>query len=220
MDLLAFVLAFVLVFVFAFVFAFVLIKLSNVQVNHHGKTITVGGKEDADTELLVERVRTKTKGGTNGGIEGGGTSATPQRHNCGNCQMAVVRTLDRGDILIPQVYLLSQVFSRENLGVDGGKVKVIAWQNHIWDRRESDDLETLIQSLNPPQPEVNISFQLLILNRSTDNDATNEKATLEDFFHFLTLCTHPFLAFLHIQNLENRTNNDFMTSLKYDLANT
>ena len=146
----AFVFVFVFAFTFAYAFAFVLIKLSNVQVNHHGKTITVGGKEDADTELLVERVRTKTKGGTNGGIEGGGTSATPQRHNCGNCQMAVVRTLDRGDILIPQVYLLSQVFSRENLGVDGGKVKVIAWQNHIWDRRESDDLETLIQSLNPP----------------------------------------------------------------------
>ena len=37
-------------------------------------------------------------------------------------------------------------------------MKVIAWQNHIWDRRESDDLETLIQSLNPGQhPEVIIS---------------------------------------------------------------
>ena len=54
----------------------------------------------------------------------------------------------------------SQVFSRENLGGDVGKVKVIAWQNHIWDRRESDDLETLIQSLNPnPHPEVIISNQ-------------------------------------------------------------
>ena len=105
--------------------------------------------------------------------------------------MAVVRTLDRGDILIPQVYLLSQVFSRENLGVDGGKVKVIAWQNHIWDRRESDDLETLIQSLNPPQPEVNISFQLLISNRSTDNDATNEKAGYAGrLFSLSTLSAH------------------------------
>ena len=53
------------------------------------------------------------------------------------------------------IALSSQVFSRENLGGDGGKVKVIAWQNHIWDRRESD-LETLIQSLNP---EVIISNQ-------------------------------------------------------------
>ena len=75
--------------------------------------------------------------------------------------MAVVRTLDRGDVLIPQVSvaLSPQVFSRENQGGDGGKVKVIAWQNHIWDRRESD-LETLIQSLNPGRrPEVIISNQ-------------------------------------------------------------
>ena len=41
--------------------------------------------------------------------------------------MAVVRTLDRGDVLIPQVSiaLSSQVFSRENQGGDGGKVKVV-----------------------------------------------------------------------------------------------
>ena len=126
------------------------------QVNHHGKTIVVGGKEDTDTELLVERVR---KGG---GVEGGGRQPKTPRHSktC-RCQMAVVRTLERGDVLIPQVSLAlsSQVFSRENLGGDGGKVKVIAWQNHIWDRRESD-LETLIQSLNPGRrPEVIISNQ-------------------------------------------------------------
>ena len=206
----AFVFVFVFAFTFAYAFAFVLIKLSNVQVNHHGKTITVGGKEDVDTELLVERVRTKTKGGTNGGIEGGGTSATPQRHNCGNCQMAVVRTLDRGDILIPQVYLLPQVFSRENLGVDGGKVKVIAWQNHIWDRRESDDLETLIQSLNPPQPEVNISFQLLISNRSTDNDATNEKAGYAGRLFSLSYSLHT-----PIFSISSHPKNH---SLKYDFT--
>ena len=72
------------------------------QVNHHGKTITVGGKEDTDTELLVERVRTK-----GGGVEGGGRqSKTPRRtkSSC-RCPMAVVRTLDRGDVLIPQVHL-------------------------------------------------------------------------------------------------------------------
>ena len=122
-------------------------------MNHHGKTITVGGKEDTDTELLVERVRSK---GGGGGVEGGGLArvegggrGTPSRH-C-RCPMALVRT-ETGSVLIPQVSLSlsSQVFSRENLGGEGGRVKVIAWQNHIWDRRESDDLETLIQSLNPP----------------------------------------------------------------------
>ena len=127
-------------------------------MNHHGKTIVVGGKEDTDTELLVERVRNK-----GGGVEGGGRQPQTPRHSnktC-RCQMAVVRTLDRGDVLIPQVSvaLSSQVFSRENQGGDGGKVKVIAWQNHIWDRRESD-LETLIQTLNPGRrPEVIISNQ-------------------------------------------------------------
>ena len=126
-------------------------------MNHHGKTIVVGGKEDTDTELLVERVRNK-----GGGVEGGGRQPdTPRHSNPCRCQMAVVRTLDRGDVLIPQVSvaLSPQVFSRENQGGDGGKVKVIAWQNHIWDRRESD-LETLIQSLNPGRrPEVIISNQ-------------------------------------------------------------
>ena len=75
------------------------------QVNHHGKTIVVGGKEDTDTELLVERVR--SKGGTKGGgVEGGGRQPkTPLRHSC-RCQMAVVRTLERGDVLVPQVYLI------------------------------------------------------------------------------------------------------------------
>ena len=66
-------------------------------MNHHGKTIVVGGKEDTDTELLVERVRTK-----GGGVEGGG-GRQPRTH-C-PCRMAVVRTLDRGDVLIPQVSL-------------------------------------------------------------------------------------------------------------------
>ena len=71
------------------------------------------------------------------------------------------------------------MFSRENLGGDVGKVKVIAWQNHIWDRRESD-LETLIQSLNP---EVIFSNQQSHLEQVHGGEEKTWRP-LENYFHF------------------------------------
>ena len=72
------------------------------EVNHHGKTITVGGKEDA-AEVLVQRVRRR---GGGGGVEGGGGAETREMRHPATChcgQSVQLRRLGREDLLLSQV---------------------------------------------------------------------------------------------------------------------